>query len=59
MLGSYMEDIGMTPEQFENACSKNTAGGLHIRFHQVGNSLSLSLLQTFPLIYLASKSCVL
>ncbi|XP_023718267.1 cilia- and flagella-associated protein 36 [Cryptotermes secundus] len=34
MLGSYMEDIGMTPEQFENACSKNTAGGLHIRFHQ-------------------------
>jgi hypothetical protein len=35
MLGSYMEDIGMTPEQFENACSKNTAGGLNIRFHQV------------------------
>jgi hypothetical protein len=36
MLGSYMEDIGITPEQFEKACSKNSAGGLQIRFHQVG-----------------------
>ncbi|GFG28438.1 hypothetical protein Cfor_11349 [Coptotermes formosanus] len=34
MLGSYMEDIGITPEQFEKACSKNSAGGLQIRFHQ-------------------------
>ncbi|KDR03829.1 cilia- and flagella-associated protein 36 [Zootermopsis nevadensis] len=34
MLGSYMEDIGITPEQFENACSKNSAGGLQIRFQQ-------------------------
>jgi hypothetical protein len=43
MLGSYMEDIGMTPEQFENACSKNIAGGAHIRFHQVRILVALSL----------------
>jgi hypothetical protein len=36
MLGSYMEDIGITPEQFEKACSKTSTGGLQIRFHQVG-----------------------
>ncbi|XP_069688630.1 cilia- and flagella-associated protein 36 isoform X2 [Periplaneta americana] len=34
MLGSYMEDIGITPEQFENACSKNSTEGVQIRFHQ-------------------------
>jgi hypothetical protein len=43
MLGSYMEDIGMTPEQFENACSKNITGGVHIRFHQVGALVALFL----------------
>jgi hypothetical protein len=41
MLGSYMEDIGITPEQFEKACSKNSAGGLQIRFHQVGALTSI------------------
>nr|CAD7404025.1 unnamed protein product [Timema poppensis] len=34
MLGSYMEDIGITPEQFESACSKTVPGGMQIRFHQ-------------------------
>jgi hypothetical protein len=41
MLGSYMEDIGITPEQFDNACSKKSAGGLQIRFQQVGAQISL------------------
>nr|CAD7455060.1 unnamed protein product [Timema tahoe] len=34
MLGSYMEDIGITPKQFESACSKTVPGGMQIRFHQ-------------------------
>ncbi|XP_077300217.1 cilia- and flagella-associated protein 36 isoform X2 [Arctopsyche grandis] len=36
MLGSYMEDIGITSEQFEMACqmSKNEVGGLPLHFHQ-------------------------
>jgi hypothetical protein len=36
MLGSYMEDIGITPEQFEIACqmSKDDVDGLPSHFHQ-------------------------
>ncbi|PSN29609.1 hypothetical protein C0J52_26456 [Blattella germanica] len=34
MLGSYMEDIGITPEQFESACSKDSPDGMKVRFHQ-------------------------
>ena len=26
MLGSYMEDIGITPQQFEEACGQGTGG---------------------------------
>jgi hypothetical protein len=41
MLGSFMEDIGITPQQFESSCSKNSAGGLQIRFQQVGPLISV------------------
>ena len=34
MLGSYMEDIGITPEQFEAACGK-ASKNIRSRFHQV------------------------
>lgn len=34
MLGSYMEDIGMAPEQFESACGKSTAN-IKDKIHQV------------------------
>ncbi|KAF0306326.1 Cilia- and flagella-associated protein 36 [Amphibalanus amphitrite] len=34
MLGSYMEDIGITPEQFEKACS-NAAAEMKSKFHQL------------------------
>ncbi|XP_076042512.1 cilia- and flagella-associated protein 36 [Oratosquilla oratoria] len=33
MLGSYMEDIGITPEQFEAACGK-ASGHIKSQFHQ-------------------------
>lgn len=32
MLGSYMEDIGITPDQFESACGK---ASIKTTFHQV------------------------
>ena len=32
MLGSYMEDIGITPAQFEEACGKGT-GKVKKQFH--------------------------
>ena len=32
MLGSYMEDIGITPDQFEEACGKGT-GKVKKQFH--------------------------
>lgn len=32
MLGSYMEDIGITPDQFESACGK---AAIKTTFHQV------------------------
>lgn len=35
MLGSYMEDIGITPEQFETACGQNPGHGIQINFHKV------------------------
>lgn len=36
MLGSYMEDIGISSDQFEMACqmSKDNIGGLPVHFHQ-------------------------
>lgn len=34
MLGSYMEDIGITPEQFESACGK-ASKNIKSKFHQV------------------------
>ena len=34
MLGSYMEDIGITPEQFESACGKASTN-IKTQFHQV------------------------
>ena len=33
MLGSYMEDIGITPQQFEEACGQGT-GGVKKQFQQ-------------------------
>ena len=33
MLGSYMEDIGITPKQFEEACGQGT-GGAKKQFQQ-------------------------
>ncbi|XP_018008857.1 cilia- and flagella-associated protein 36 [Hyalella azteca] len=33
MLGSYMEDIGITPEQFESACGK-ASKNIKSKFHQ-------------------------
>ncbi|XP_044730277.1 cilia- and flagella-associated protein 36 [Chrysoperla carnea] len=34
MLGTYMEDIGITPEQFETACSKQYTSELPVQFHK-------------------------
>merc|ERR1711936_1442931 len=34
MLGSYMEDIGITPQQFEEACGQGTGKGKKL-FQQV------------------------
>ena len=34
MLGSYMEDIGINPEQFEAACGK-ASKNIKSEFHQV------------------------
>lgn len=30
-----MDDIGITPQQFENACAKGSQGGVTLRFDQV------------------------
>lgn len=30
-----MDDIGITPQQFEDACAKGTQGGITLRFDQV------------------------
>ena len=36
MLGSYMEDIGITPKQFEEACGKGSKRSFqHGLFEQV------------------------
>ena len=36
MLGSYMEDIGITPKQFEDACGKGSKRSFqHGLFEQV------------------------
>lgn len=35
MLGNFMDDIGITPQQFEDACAKGTQGGITLRFDQV------------------------
>lgn len=35
MLGSYMEDIGITPEQFETACSNGMHQNLPTKFQEV------------------------
>ncbi|KAK9687409.1 The ARF-like 2 binding protein BART [Popillia japonica] len=34
MLGNFMDDIGITPQQFEDACAKGTQGGITLRFDQ-------------------------
>ncbi|XP_063215881.1 cilia- and flagella-associated protein 36 [Bacillus rossius redtenbacheri] len=34
MLTSYMEDIGITPEQFQEACDESKTGILQVRFQQ-------------------------
>nr|XP_022914047.1 cilia- and flagella-associated protein 36 [Onthophagus taurus]XP_022914048.1 cilia- and flagella-associated protein 36 [Onthophagus taurus] len=34
MLGNFMEDIGITPQQFENACARGTQGGITLQFDQ-------------------------
>lgn len=35
MLGSFMEDIGITPSQFEDACNRGNKDGIPIHFEQV------------------------
>ena len=45
MLGSYMEDIGITSKQFEDACGKGSKRSFqHGLFEQVRLFPSLSLL---------------
>ncbi|XP_066995121.1 cilia- and flagella-associated protein 36 [Anabrus simplex] len=34
MLGTFVDDIGITTEQFEEACSKTPNEGVHVRFHK-------------------------
>lgn len=35
LLGCYMEDIGITPEQFERACTLNKSSRVPVQFQQV------------------------
>lgn len=35
LLGCYMEDMGITPEQFEHACTVNKQTRMPIHFQQV------------------------
>jgi hypothetical protein len=35
LLGCFMEDMGITPEQFEHACSVNRDTKIPIQFQQV------------------------
>lgn len=44
MLGNFMEDIGITPEQFEEACNRENHEPIPVQFDQVktaGNVTSL------------------
>lgn len=34
MLGNFMEDIGITPAQFESACNRGNQDGIPIHFDQ-------------------------
>lgn len=35
MLGNFMEDIGITPEQFEEACNRENHEPIPVQFDQV------------------------
>lgn len=35
MLGNFMEDIGISSQQFENACNHGSMEGISIQFQQV------------------------
>lgn len=37
MLGNFMDDIGITPEQFEEACNKGNQDSIPVHFDQVRN----------------------
>lgn len=45
MLGNFMEDIGISPEQFENACKEGKK--YQVSFDQVINISILSILYYF------------
>lgn len=49
MLGNFMEDMGITPLQFEEACSRENSSGIPIHFDQVCNLL-FGLIERFFLI---------
>lgn len=35
MLGNFMEDLGITPQQFEDACNRQNTDRIPIPFDQV------------------------
>lgn len=39
MLGNFMEDIGISPEQFEDACNNKGREMIPVQFDQVGTHL--------------------
>lgn len=47
MLGNFMEDIGITPVQFEDACNKGNRDGIPITFDQVSFTFSYVLVAQF------------
>ena len=55
MLGSYMEDIGITPKQFEEACGKGSKRSFqHGLFEQVCLIKKMSFLFSYFLSGLGS-----
>lgn len=47
MLGNFMEDIGITPEQFDEACSRGNHQPIPVQFDQVKTVVLIPLLNFF------------